>query len=345
MNKKTQITILLTFFAVLTAASTLTVYYTLSLPNEETTITTLCTYHHTGRYNYIAHLDPNIIYNKTTLAPGEGTLYTAIVDHIDLAFNYTFTSNLIVSTTTTNHQTTIELESTGWTKTLTTTEKQETLQFTNTLNFTLQIAKTQIQPLVDTIDTETGTRTTTYNIKITPIIHTTAETPASTIDETFTPTLTIAFKSDTTTGNYIDIQNLQQHKTGQIQDTQTNYLPWTKNLQYAAYIFLATTLSATAFTSFAYLKLKPTFPQKSPKPIEEIIQPYKDIIAQTTQLPSKTRQTTTITLTTLEDLAKIAETLIKPILHTQQVEKHVFYLIENNTTYQYTTTAPNKSTR
>ncbi|MDH5451557.1 MAG: DUF5305 domain-containing protein, partial [Candidatus Bathyarchaeota archaeon] len=199
-------------------------------------------------------------------------------------------------------------------------------------------------PLVDTIDTETGTRTTTYNIKIKPIIHTTAETTAGTIDETFTPTLTIAFKSDATTGNYIDIQNLQQTKTGKIQDTQTNYLPWTKNLQYAAYIFLATTLSATAFTSFAYLKLKPTFPQQPPKPIEKIIQPYKDIIAQTTEPPSKTPQTKTITLTTLEDLAKIAETLIKPILHTQKDEEHIFYIIDNDTTYQYTAAAPNKPT-
>jgi len=339
MSKKTVITVLLVLFVALTAASILTTYYTLNLPNEETTTTTLCTYHHTGTYDYVAQLKPNIIYNKTTLAPGEGTLYTAITDHINITFTYTLTSNPTPTTTTTQHQTTIEIESTGkWTKTLNPTQKQEIFQLTETLNFTLQIDKTKIQPLVDLIDSEIGIRTATYSININPTIHTTAETSAGTIDETFTPTLLIAFKTDPNTGNYIDITGLHQTKPGQIQDTQTNYLPWVKSLQNLSYLFLATTISATALTTVAYIKLKPTFPPKPPKPLQKIVEPYKDIIAQTTESPPKTPQTKTINLTTLEDLAKIAETLIKPILRTQKGNEHTFYIIDNNTTYKYTTT-------
>jgi hypothetical protein len=40
---------------------------------------------------------------------------------------------------------------------------------------------------------------------------------------------------------------------------------------------------------------------------------------------------------TLEDLAKIAEILARPILHTTEAQEHTFYIIDNNTKYQYKT--------
>jgi hypothetical protein len=46
---------------------------------------------------------------------------------------------------------------------------------------------------------------------------------------------------------------------------------------------------------------------------------------------------TTIQTESLEDLAKIAEILARPILHTTEEKEHTFYIIENNTTYQYKT--------
>jgi len=339
--KKKVVIVLFILFSASTIASILTTYYALQLSNEETTTVTLCTYEQKGTYDHITNLKPNLIYNKTTLAPNEGILYSAIVDHIDLTFTYSFTSNPTPATATTQHQITIELESPGkWTKALTAAQKQDTVELTNTLNFTLQIDRNKIQPLVDLIDIETGVaRSTTYNVNIKPTIYITAETSVGTINETFTPMLTIAFKTDPNAGSYIDITGLHHIKLGQIQDTQINYLPWVNNLQYASYLFLALSISATVFITFTYIKLKPTFPPKPRKTTEKAIQPYKGIIAQTTDPPPRTAQTKTINLTTLEDLAKIAETLVKPILHHQKGEEHTFYILDDNTTYQHTTTA------
>lgn len=79
--------ILVIMFACATAISLLNVYYTYQLPTFETETTTLCTYQHNGTYDYTAKLKPNTIYvNKTTLTPDEGTLYTAIVEYINLTF-------------------------------------------------------------------------------------------------------------------------------------------------------------------------------------------------------------------------------------------------------------------
>jgi len=55
-------------------------------------------------------------------------------------------------------------------------------------------------------------------------------------------------------------------------------------------------------------------------------------------------------MATMEDLAKISEALMKPILYTQKTPTppkkettHTFYMIDNNTKYQYKTTAPTKT--
>jgi len=74
---------------------------------------------------------------------------------------------------------------------------------------------------------------------------------------------------------------------------------------------------------------------------KQIITPHKEIMAETTQKPPETTQA--ITMETLEDLTKITETLIKPILHTTEPTTkgkttHTFYILDNNTKYQYTTT-------
>jgi hypothetical protein len=56
----------------------------------------------------------------------------------------------------------------------------------------------------------------------------------------------------------------------------------------------------------------------------------------THQLPTHETKTT-IETETLEDLAKIAEILARPILHTTTDKEHTFYIIDNNTKYQHKT--------
>ncbi len=74
--------------------------------------------------------------------------------------------------------------------------------------------------------------------------------------------------------------------------------------------------------------------------------PHKQIIAETTQKPPET--TTTIAMASIEDLAKISEALMKPILHikghtTNGKTTHNFYIIDNNIKYRYKTTYPTKT--
>ena len=328
----------LIIFAILTAASAFAIYHAYQLPIYETQINTICSYQHNGTYNYVAKLKPNFIYNKTTLNPGEGTLYTAIVEYVNLTFNYAFTCDPKSENITLNHEIEIQIESPGrWLRTLQPTEAQEILKITGNLNWTMQVNSTKIRQLVEAIDKEIYgiTRSTTYNINIKPKIHVTANINTQTIDETFTPELTIAFKTEAEKGNYIAIEKLNQTKQSKI--TETRQIPLLQVQTQRTISQIATAITATALTisAFLYIKYKPPSPPTitAEKRLKKLTDPYKELIAKTTQKPPKTE--TTIEVESIEDLAKIAEILARPILHATEAEEHIFYIIDNDTKYQF----------
>ena len=328
--------ILLITFACATAISALSIYYTHQLPTYETQTITLCSYQHVGKYDYIAELKPNVIYNKTTLKPGEGTLYTAIVKQINLTFTYAFTSNPGPENIIIKHNIIIQLESPGkWTKTLSDAEAQEMLKLSNSLNFTMQVNCTKIRELADSIDKETGTRSTTYNIYVKPAIHVVANVTTKTIDEIFNPELTVAFKTEADKGNYIAIENLNQTKYGKITETRQTPLSQVQTQKAASLTAIAITASSLTASVILYIYKEPQTPSEkaSEKQLRKLIEPYKELIAKTTQKPPETK--TTIEVESLEDLVKIAEILARPILHTTEAEEHIFYIIDNDTKYQF----------
>lgn len=97
----------------------------------------------------------------------------------------------------------------------------------------------------------------------------------------------------------------------------------------------ASTAIALTISAFLYIRYKPAAPPA--KVIEKLMAPYKELIAGTTQKPPETE--TTINMETLEDLAKTAEILARPILHATDGKEHIFYIIDDNTKYQYKTKA------
>jgi len=206
---------LLILFILLTGTSIVGVYSAYQLPTSEIKTTALCSYQHKGTYNYVAELKPNIIYNRTTLMPGEGTLYRAIVDEIDLTFAYVLECNPKLEKNTIDHEVIIQLESPEkWTKMFSDDEAREMLTLSSSLNFTLRINCTKIKQIIDGIDKETGTYSQAYNINIKPEIHIVGKVKTKTIDDTFAPELTVAFKK--AASNYIEIENLNQTKQGKI---------------------------------------------------------------------------------------------------------------------------------
>ena len=346
---RTKSTILLLVFTILTLVSIITVYSASQIPLEEKTTVVLCNYQHTATYDYTAILQPNIIYNQSTLKPGEGTIYTRITDQINTSLTYSFESTLPANVTV-QCDTTQALRAAGLTKQLSKTPTNKI----NTTGTSTEITVNNIKPLeintvktlVNSISQEAGISITQYDIIINATIHIKANTAKGIIDETFTPSLTFSFKSGIGTGQLIAPSDLQHTKTGSITETQTirqdTFGPWVTDsvTLYLISLLLSTvSFSGLAYSIYAFRRTKPSIPVKQERFIEDIVEPYEYIIAKTNEEPSYKGQTP-IAIESLEDLAKIADILGKPILHAQKPPKtHVFYLIDGTTIYRHTTTA------
>jgi hypothetical protein len=332
MKKPPKTTILLTLFTILTIIALLTVYIAHQTPTEETTTQTICTYKSTADYDYTATLDPNnIIYNgKTTLKPGEGPIYTKITRQINITLTYTFYTTIpseatITYTTTQTLKTSTIQYQINQTPPQTTNEKQIQIQLT-------QINKTETDPIIARISSEMGiTSTQYYTIEITTTFTINANTTATPIQQTFTPTLTITFQR-TDQGEITTITDLHQTKTEAITQDQTITRQDIINQRYASYSLTTIAIAGLIFSTYYHTKTKP---KTKETPIEKLLAPYKDLIIEATEPPKTPQQTTTINVQTIKELAKTAEILAKPIILTKK-PKPTLTIIDQNTTYQHT---------
>ncbi|MEM3696543.1 MAG: DUF5305 family protein [Candidatus Bathyarchaeia archaeon] len=331
MRRPPKTIILITLFTILTLIALLTLCIAHQTPTEETTTQILCTYRSTADYDYTATLDPNnIIYNgKTTLKPGEGTIYTKITRQINLTLTYTFHTS-IPSEATITYTTTKTLRASAieyqisQTQPQTTNEKQIQIELP-------QINKTETDPIIARIASEMGISSTPYyTIEITTTFTINANTTISPIHQTFTPTLTITFQR-TDQGEITTIGDLYQTKTETITENQTITRQDIINQRYASYSLTTIALAGLAFSTYFHTKTKP---QTKETPLEKLIAPYKDLIIEAAEPPKTPQETTIIKVETIKELAKTAEILAKPIILTRKPQPTLI-IIDQNTTYQH----------
>jgi hypothetical protein len=333
LKKPGRALILLVLFIILSLIAIATVYAVHQTPYIQNKTTTLCTYTSTVTYDYTATLEPSTIYqNKTILKSNEGVLYIRLTKEINPTLTYTFSTSVPTTTTTINYDITQTLKTTVWEHQITQTPKTTTDQ--KQIQITLPtISKAELDIIKAQIDAEAGSTTSKYySVDITPKFTITANIQAGTIHQTFQPTLTISFER-AEEGDIITIEDLQQTETGTLTVDQAVWRQDLLNQRYASYILIAVSIIGLT-SSLVYYKKQPPTPPK-PK-IEKLIQTHKDLIVETIEnTDPRVLQHTTITVTTLKELAKTAEILVKPILHTTKNQTHIFYVIDNNTKYQY----------
>jgi hypothetical protein len=303
---------------------------------------TLYAYGHYGTFNYIAILKPNTIYGKTTLEPGEGPVFTRITDDINVSFTYNFQGNGPANLTL-SYYVSEYLETSIWQrkigevqqKTITLTETNASLD----INDIPPIDISSVQTLANILSQETGMTITQYNVTTTVQIDIEANTTGGSINELFTPKLTMSFTSSFVQGDVVTIEGIQSAKTGKITSTDIIYQPEVETQRLVSYALSIVSFPGVLMIIWAYTKNKPTKPFKPEALFEEFIEPYKEVISETVQEPRFQEHVTAISMKTLEDLVKVADTLIKPIVHTRKPpETHIFYVIDDATRYEYVVT-------
>lgn len=352
ITKNKFATISLTIFILLSVVSIAFLYYAHATPVEKTLVTTPYTYSYHDTYNCVATLKPNTIYgNITSLILGEGSIYRRITDHVDINFTHTFQGSLPANLTI-RYSVDEYVGGLTWTNQIALLPERVIQTTENTTSFHIddipRIDLTYIEKqIVDTIIAETGIMATQYSLNITTRISIQAETTAGTINEYATPTMSILFKTSSTEGDTITTSNLENTKTGEITETQTIYQPWMVYQRTESDILTIASIAGIAASAWFYVKTRPPAPPRPGKLVEETIAPFEEIVVEASEkLGAEQPHTTTINAKTLEDLAKIADTLNKPILHTYNPpETHIFRVIDGSITYEITMAIPNVEER
>jgi hypothetical protein len=310
---RTKLRILLILFILLSLISIVGIYFAHQTPFEENRLIPISSYEHTGRFNYTAKLKTNEIYNKTILTQGEGTLYTRIVEQINFTFSYRFVINRSANITS-DYNVGINLGAIdAWTKhyDLTSGSAADSpwkLDFS--INFTINVA--QYEELVDLIKRETGTTVSDFSLEVEPEISTIAETDVGNIIDSFNPIMTVKFNYGESIGDYISIEGLEHKSPGAVTRTEIIYNEWVTNQRNLSYGIAIFSFAGLVFMTGVLIKTKP--PEKPEKPIEEMIKPFKEMVVGIAEEPSYEEGKIVIKIKSLNDLAKVADGLGKPIL-------------------------------
>ncbi|MDH5460142.1 MAG: DUF5305 family protein, partial [Candidatus Bathyarchaeota archaeon] len=132
-------------------------------------------------------------------------------------------------------------------------------------------------------------------------------------------------------GDIITIEGLHQTKSGEITENQTRTRYDILFQRNASYILITISTAGLCFSTYFYIKTKP---ETKKKPLDKLIAPYKDLIIEAQEPPKTPPEATTINVETIQELAKTAEILAKPIVLTRKPEA-TLTIIDQNTIYQH----------
>jgi hypothetical protein len=341
--KRTHSTPLIVLFAILLVTSIGGLYYAYETADQVPVVSTIYEYQNQGIFGYSATLRPNMIYNnRTTLGPGEGTLFRKIATGVALNLTYTFScskpSNITVS-----YKTFENLTTSLWTKIIAETP-EETLNTTGVkavipINDFPILNVSSIEYRVNYINQETGLYITQYTVNATVQIRVEANYNGSQVSDSFTPQLAVNFASTASAGDIISIGNLEDSNTSSVTNTEMLSYPWVVTERNVFSGFLAGSILGFAVASWLYVRGSPLHEATPDEMLEEVIAPYEEIMFETDGEPKNEEGTTIVTVKTLENLVRIADVLSKPVLQTQKSKERIeFQVVDGNTRYIYEAT-------
>ncbi|HEX74063.1 MAG TPA: DUF5305 domain-containing protein [Dehalococcoidia bacterium] len=303
----------------------------------------------TGEFDYLIHLKENSLFDTArleppvvtpaspkTAGPGE-VIFSNLIDRMDATFYYDFKCDQPVTGLTEEVTITAILENPEvWSK-IFVLVPHTTKSGNFSLSFPLDID--YFTEMFETIRSETGVPAESYNLTITADVHTVAQTDSGEIDEVFSQTLSSALGKGTLEWN----EELVKTESGAITTSQVIPNP---NKYLGLSVSAARYLSAAAlgiffffflFSVVLYVRFKPAESSPMEEEILHIRKKYGKRIAETiNQSPVEGEKL--ISLGSMEDLMKIADELLKPVIHqapSTPEEAHAYYVLDGTTRYQY----------
>jgi hypothetical protein len=323
-----------------------------------------------GRFDYALNLKPNTLFSSTTLYPAalnptpagpaalydlaatpgvtssaltettlaaDQTVFTKLVDRMDLTFNYRFQSSQPVENLNSDVSITALIEAPNvWSKSFVLSETRQSGNF----DLKLAVDLASYINLLQAINTETGVFPDSYNLTIAANLHTTAESRFGAIDESFSPTL-----KGTITKNILQWdKKLASSQAGAIRALSTvpnarQYLGLTAAAARLGSLIWGIVLGLLGAAALAlYLRAKPESSEPLQKETAAIKKKYGVRLVETLE-QTNGGESKVIPLKSMEDLIKVADELAKPVLFHSPGDgpgPAEYAVLDGTTRYQFT---------
>ena len=283
---------------------------------------------------------------KTSAVSPDFSLFTGLVESLDINFNYQFNSDVQINSLEEEVKAWMVVEEPGrWKKSFTLlspTKKQAEF----TLNFPLDIDK--LGEMVNGINKEIGSKGKEQGITIFAQVHTIAKTNSGIIDEVFDHQLKGKI------GETLDFEVVEEQtkkagketkqaktltltKEGAITKKVVEPNPLSPRVRNSSLIGLGVSLPIFCVLAFLYWRRreKPSFLEEE---LKRNRKKYKELISEVTDFPPTKEGEAIINASSLEALVNISNNSLKPILLRVEPEKHIYWVVDGLIRYCYVVT-------
>jgi len=301
-------------------------------PMYEASTTTLATYKLTGDYSYVAELEYNTFYNnETMITGGDKLLYTPIVKRLNISFAQDFLSSSPPSNLRRDVSYSICMESEGrWMKILDSPEAHDYMSFTEE-PFSISLEIFNITELFDRLSTETGIGAAKKRIRVSPVITLKGIVEERYIREVFEPELVIVFDFNEKVGKYISLEGLHHEVTESISYTEMGFKPDVDTRRDYAVLLSSTAFSGLVLASAFFIQSRPEKSWMDHR--DSIIKEFDEMLIRTPIDP--VRGLMVHPLSSMEELVRVSEFRMKPIMLHERDKALKFYILDDNQKYQF----------
>ena len=323
--------------AILSAASMGYLYMVNTTPVELHREETLATYMQQARYTWKAYLKPNVVYLNASEIEDTTPIYMRVVKLLEIRLRYTFTSNPLGNVTVRYRlETTLRSpKEDGWSIPIqlnASYKGEETFTGEARLDVKLTLDPNGYWDLIKTVERETGTYSSEYHIEVSPHIEVEADLGPRKVEETLNPKLTVKLRLRTDVGDVISLEGMEYSKPGKI--TETKIIVQEDVVLQRRYALIASITSVSGLAG-SLIGVAKTRPRRREEPITRELKQVEDILVETKGEPHLRRGHTVVRVSTLEDLSKLSELLMKPILASKAQDQAILYVLDGQVKYVY----------
>lgn len=297
-------------------------------------------YDASGSYGYVAALSPNDLFNTTHVSGDNITLFVSITNWINVTI-VDIVGLGAPGSVNLSDQFAVAVSTPAWSKTIERTTQQNASEGVTAVTLTdrYDLSVPGIERLTSSINSQLNYSSLTFAVSFASAVSGTISLGGEVAPLVLAPRLVLTFS-----GSVIVPQGVPAALAGTLGGSGGSGDPVSGTAMAGAYLELTGALVGLLVSFWLLWSGRRTEGPSRLRDLEELIEPYEEVIARTTQPPEPAKA---IPVERWEDLVKVADTLGRPILRPpgppSDPKGSDFYVFDGTTAYLYRYPRPDAS--